>query len=163
MTLWLIGALFVSQNGGSSHAQELKTTARDLPRIEAGTLVSTENSTGNSSGRWNRVVLLARPRIASGDVESLSTSIRESVSDFVLTILASVEEFQDPTLGQTRFRLVDIGVGYSTQVDGEMRAVTVADAAKVGVSLGMFERMLLAENEKKLETATITARTSTLM
>lgn len=163
MAPWLLCALLLSPYGGTAYAQELIATRHALPRIEAGTLVSTGTDAGESSGRWNRVVLLARPRIASGDVESLSTAIRDSVSDFVLTILASVEEFHDPTVGQSRFRLVDVGVGYSTQVNGEMRTVTVADAAKVGVKLGIFPRMLLAENEKKLATATITARTSTLM
>ena len=160
---WLIGALLLSLHVTFGHAQDLVARARELPRIEAGTLVSTDASAGRNAGRWNRVVLLARPRIASGDVGSLSSAIRDSVSDFVLTILASVEEFQDPIAGEPRFRLVDIGVGYSTQVGGEMRAVTVADADKVGVKLGLFSRMLLAENEKKLATATITARTSTLM
>jgi hypothetical protein len=160
---WLIGALLLFPHAAVGHAQELVGRARELPRIEAGTLVSTDAAAGKDAGRWNRVVLLARPRIASGDVGSLSSAIRNSVSDFVLTILASVEEFQDPVAGEPRFRLVDIGVGYSTQVGGEMRAVTVADADKVGVKLGLFSRMLLAENEKKLATATITARTSTLM
>ena len=160
---WLTLALLVSQHVGVAHAQEFVTTAHELSRIEAGTLVSTDITADKTTGHWNRVVLLARPRIASGDVESLSTAIRDSVSDFVLTILASVEEFHDATIGQPRFRLVDIGVGYSTQVDGEMRTVTVADADKVGVKLGIFPRMLLAENEKKLATATIIARTSTLM
>lgn len=160
---WLASALLLSLVVGVANAQELVTTAHALSRIEAGTLVSADTTAGKSASHWNRVVLLARPRIASGDVESLSAAIRDSVSDFVLTILASVEEFQDPTVGQPRYRLVDIGVGYSTQVDGEMRTVTVADAGKVGVNLGIFPRMLLAENEKKLATATITARTSTLM
>ncbi len=160
---WLTLALLVSQYVGVTHAQERVAKSRELPRIEAGTLVSFDTSVGKTAGHWNRVVLLARPRIASGDVEALSSAIRDSVSDFVLTILASVEEFQDPTVGQPRFRLVDIGVGYSTHVNGEMRTVTVADAEKVGVKLGIFPRMLLAENEKKLATATITARTSTLM
>jgi len=160
---WLMGALLLSQHVAVGHSQELVARSPELARIEAGTLVSTDAAAGNDAGRWNRVVLLARPRIASGDVGSLSSAIRDSVSDFVLTILASVEEFQDPIAGQPRFRLVDVGVGYSTKVDGEMRTVTVADADKVGVRLGLFARMLLTENERKLATATITARTSTLM
>ncbi len=158
-----IAAIFLVPFVSGLHAQELVATKRALPRIEAGTLVSMEAVSENASGRWNRVVLLARPRIASGDVGSLSAVIRSSVSDFVLTILASVEKYQDPVAGEPRFRLADVGVGYSTQVNGEMRAVTVADAKKVGVKLDLFTRMLLSENEKKLATATVTARTSTLM
>lgn len=143
----------------SAAAQGLVSTVRELQRIEAGTLISAENA----HAHWNRVVLLARPRIASGDVESLPTAIRESVSDFVLTIMASVEEFPDPNTAEPRFRLADVGLGYSTDVDGELRAVSVADAGKAGVNLGLFARMLLIENEKQLKTAKIVTRTSTLM
>lgn len=143
----------------SATAQGLVSTVRELQRIEAGTLISAENT----QSPWNRVVLLARPRIASGDVDSLPTAIRESVSDFVLTIMASVEEYADPNSAEPRFRLADVGLGYSTEVNGELRAVSVADAGKAGINLGLFARMLLIENEKQLKTAKVITRTSTLM
>ncbi len=143
----------------SVRAQGLVSTVRELPRIETGTLISAENA----HAHWNRIVLLATPRISSGDVDSLPTAIRDSVSDFVLTIMASVEEFSDPDTAEPRFRLVDVGLGFSTDVDGELRAVSVADADKAGVNLGLFARMLLIENEKQLKTAKIITRTPTLM
>ncbi len=139
-------------------AGELVSTSRELPRIEAGTRIAED-----SAGRWNRVVLLSRPKISSGDVEALPNVVRDSVSEFVLTIMAAIEQIDDPVANQTRYRLADIGVGYSTLVGGELRAVTVAEAAKVGVNLGLFTRMMLSENEKQLTTAKIIARTSTLM
>lgn len=145
--------------GPWASAQGLVSTVRELPRIEAGTLISGENA----QSYWNRVVLLARPRIASGDVDSLPAAIRDSVSDFVLTIMASVEEFTDPNTAQPRFRLADVGLGFSTDVDGELRAVSVEEAGRAGVDLGLFARMLLIENEKQLQSAQIVTRTPTLM
>ncbi len=54
-------------------------TAEPLPAIEAGTIVVDEQST-----RWNRSVLLATPRISSGEINKLSEPIRESVSKLKL-------------------------------------------------------------------------------
>ncbi len=158
-TWCLITALLVLSIPRSNNilGDELVSTSRELSRIEAGARIVDEQA-----GHWNRVVLLARPRISSGDVDSLPAAIRDSVSDFVLTIMASVEQTTDPSTGNPRFLLADVGVGYSTEIDGELKSVTVADAAKVGLKLGLFTRMMLTENEKKLTTAKLTARTSTL-
>ena len=161
-TAWLSVCLFVWSAWAvdtAVGAQGLVSAASELTRIEAGTLISMDSP----QERWNRIVLLAKPRIASGDVESLPIAIRESVSDFVLTIMASVEEFSDPDTAEPRFRLADVGLGYSTQVDDQLRAVSVADAGKVGIDLGVLARLLLLENEKQLKTAKIIARTPTLM
>lgn len=139
-------------------AEEFVSSSREVSRIEAGTSI-----TEDSMGRWNRIVLLARPRISSGDVDRLPSAIRDSVSQFVLTIMASVEPFADPSTGQARYQLTDVGIGYSAEIKGEMKVVTVAEADKVGLKLGLFTRLMLAENEKQLATAKLAARTSTLM
>ncbi len=129
-----------------------------MSHLSAGTSVK-----DSSSSRWNRVVLLARPRIASGDVESLPSMIRNSVADFVLTIMASVEERRDEATGESKYQLADVGVGYSTNVNGALKIVTVDDASKIGVELGFFTRMMLSENEKQLLTVRIVARNSAFM
>lgn len=86
--------------GALTSRADVTSTSRGLLRIEAGTIV--DASPGNEpTGRWNRIVLLARPRIASGDVDALSTAIRESVSKFVLTIMAAVERTVDPSSGRS--------------------------------------------------------------
>lgn len=136
-------------------AEELVSMSQRMSRLEAGTFVEND-----SNARWNRVVLLARPRIASGDVDSLPSMIRNSVSEFVLTIMASVEQQSDQATGESRFRLVDVGVGYSTEVHGELKVVTTDDASKVGVDLSFLTRMMLSENEKQLSKVRIVARNS---
>ena len=134
---------------------EAKTTA--LSRIDAGLAV-----VDDPHGYWNRTLLLARPRIASGDVQALSAAIRELVPKFVLTIMAAVEAVEHAGDDQPRYRLADIGLAYSTEVAGVLTTVSVADAARLGIELGWFERMMLAENERQLQTARLVARTSTL-
>jgi hypothetical protein len=130
---------------------------RSLSRIAAGTLV--ENS---DSQRWNRIVLLARPKLSSGDVERIPASIRSTVSTFILTILATVEPTTEEGTGETKYRLAELGVGYSMDVGGDLKVVTVANASDAGVSLGFISRQMLSENEKQLATARVIARTSTL-
>lgn len=139
-------------------AGDMTSSLREVSRIEAGAPISEE-----TPGRWNRIVLLARPRISSGDVDKLPTAVRNSVSQFVLTIMASVERVVDQSTQQPRYTLADVGIGYSAEINGELKVVTVADADKVGFSLGLFTRLMLAENEKQLATAKLTARTSTLV
>ncbi|MCA9133009.1 MAG: hypothetical protein KDA45_07630 [Planctomycetales bacterium] len=133
-----------------------------LPLIAAGTPVDAPQAE-----RWNRIVLLARPRIASGDVQALSSSIQKSVSSLVLTILATVESHPaDVRPGETKpprqFRLRELGLGYATDVQGELRVVSVAAAGQMGVNLGFVGRQMLAENERQLAAVRTVVRTSTL-
>lgn len=128
-----------------------------LVRIEAGTPI--ENS---SSARWNSIVMLARPRIASGDVNALPRSIQDTVSSFVLSILATIESEVDPATGQPKYRLREVGAGYAMDVDGQLQVVTLQDYSRMGLRLGLIQRQMLSENEKQLATAKIIARTSTL-
>jgi len=156
---WLLGTISTQLLGPAQllSGEGFSTAPRPIARIEAGLRVD-----DSPTGRWNRLILLARPRIASGDVDALPLAVRNSVSEFVLTIMASVEQTEDSGQGHNPFRLLDIGVGYSTSVAGELMSVTVAEAAKVGIPLGLFDRMTLAENEKQLANVKVTARTATL-
>ncbi len=139
-----------------AEAQELVSRTKTLPRIAAGTLVEDPEAE-----RWNKVVLLARPRIASGDVESLPASVKSTASSFVLTILATVESYTNEA-GESKFKLAELGLGYSMDVDGVLKVVTVDDAASLGLHLGFFKRQMLWENEKQLQTVHVITRTSTL-
>lgn len=129
-----------------------------LPQIEAGTLV--ENA---AQSRWNAVVLLARPVVSSGDKDSIPEVVQKMVPTFVLTILATVERYADAAAGKDRFRLAEVGVGFSTEVDGQLRVVTPDGAKKVGAELGFIQKRMLQENQKQLLTTRLIARTSTLL
>ncbi|MEZ6134722.1 MAG: hypothetical protein R3C53_07420 [Pirellulaceae bacterium] len=128
-----------------------------LPIIAAGTIVNNPDGV-----RWNRIVLLARPRIASGDISALSTSVRDSVSTFVLTILATVEQVPNAPGPSPRFRLREVGLGYSSEIENVTQVVSSSSAAEQGLQLGFIQKQMLLENEKQLKKARGIARTSTL-
>ncbi len=129
---------------------------RAISRLPAGTRVEHE-----SNSTWNRIVLLSKPRIISGQVESIPAGIREVASSFVLTILASVESFSD-NAGRERFRLADVGIGYSTLVEKRLTVVTSETNREIGANLGLFGSWMLKTNESQLDTAQFVAKTSTL-
>jgi hypothetical protein len=127
-----------------------------MPRIPAGTPV--DNS---ANQRWNRVVLLSRPSIESGDVDAVSKTIRESASSLVVTILATIESSTNAQ-GEVRFRMTEIGVGTSAELDGEWKVVTLESANQLGLSFGFIQRQLLYENDKQFRKLQLIAKTTTL-
>lgn len=154
-------------------AQDQRPSA--LPLLEPSTDVESTTGLDSTRGfelaaaaevvqqrRWDVALLLAKPRVSSGDVQSISSSIREDVSAFVLTLLANVEVDQVAVDGSRKFRLAEVGVGYSVATADGLRIVRVADAAKAGVSLGLVQRQMLSENWKRLSTLRQIARTSTI-
>lgn len=152
---WLL-ALSLVFHSTNAHGQVSGTSAR-MPRITAGTLVENEDAS-----RWNQVVLLARPRLASGDVSSLPSFVGKAASSLVLSIMATVEPKVDQA-GEKRFKLSEVGVGYSYAVDGNLTIITAEDASRLGAALSLVQRQMLSENEKQIEKVRIVARTSTLL
>lgn len=116
-----------------------------LPIIEAGTLVDDPGR-----DRWNRVVLLATPRFASGDVDDVSEAIQETVARFTLAILATVRP-APAAEGDTgpRHELVEVGVGYCTLVHGQL-TVVAPDTILDGMSLDFLAKQVLTAKQKTL-------------
>lgn len=115
---------------------------RPLPVIAAGTPVDDA-----ARDRWNRVVLLATPRFASGDTAEVSSSIRETVSRFTFAILATVR--RDTHAGEPVHKLVEVGIGYAMPLAG--RLTVVAPEAKLpGMSLDFLGRQVLGAKQKSL-------------
>ena len=138
--------------------QILRAQASRLPQIPPGTIVG-----ASDSSRWNAVVLLARPTISSGDRDMIPESISKLVPTFVLTILATVEAYAPVDAPSRKFRLKEVGVGFSTEVDGELKIVTPEAATKVGANLGFIQKRMLSTNQEQLAKTKIVARTSTLL
>ncbi len=151
-------ALFflLATDGLTLVAQDGNRTQRAMTRIEAGTLV--DNPEGK---RWNRVVLLSRPSIESGDVSAISKTIRDAASSLVVTILATIEQTADES-GKVRYRMTEVGVGTSVEIDGEWTVVTLENASQLGLSFGFFKRQLLYENDKQFRKLQLVAKTTTL-
>ncbi|RMF43233.1 MAG: hypothetical protein D6753_05740 [Planctomycetota bacterium] len=129
---------------------------KPLSRLPPGTVVEPPAEQG-----WNAVLLVARPRLASGDVDAIPSTIAATVRKFALTLMARTE--REERAGQPAYRLVDVGVGYSMDHDGKLIVVSGDTAEEQGIPLGFIERQLLKENEKQLSATRIVARTSTLL
>lgn len=132
--------------------------AESLPQIPPGTIIE-----GADNERWNTVVLLARPTLSSGDREMIPESIAQLVPTFVLSILATVERYAPPASPTPKFRLKEVGVGFSTEVDGKLKVVTPDTASQVGAKLGFVQKRLLSTNQDQLKTVKVIAQTSTLL
>jgi hypothetical protein len=137
-------------------AQE-NTIQKTLPIVAAGTVVGSEQATD-----WNRVILLATPRIASGDVTKLSESVRAAVSKLTLTILATVKR-EAAGDGTDAYRLAEVGVAYSTTINQRLMTVSSDSAFRLGARLDFYTRQMLSENEKQIANLKLAVRTSTLV
>ncbi len=126
--------------------------AAEVTRIPAGTVV-----TDSGAKTWNRVVLLAKPRIVSGSVESLNESIRDAVSSFSLTMMARVNKKDGA------FQLDDVGLGYSVPIKSHPTVIDSDSVERLGVSLGFIQRQVLGQHETRLATTRVIVRTSTLL
>ena len=122
---------------------EPTVACQPLQIVPPGTAV--HNPTGS---RWNRVVLLAAPRIGSGDTESVSQAIRQRVSHFTLALLATVRQTAGPG-DERRHELVELGVGYAVPVDGRL-TVVAADDPPENAGIDFIGRHILAENGRSL-------------
>jgi hypothetical protein len=130
---------------------------RQLPKLPPGVKVVTSDAE-----RWNRVVLVSQPQLVAGDVGALANSIREMAGTLWVSIMATVAREQQAD-GLVIYRLMEVGVGTSAQVEGQLRVITLDNAAALGVSLGLVKRQLLIENERQFRQLRLVANTSTLV
>ena len=124
--------------------------ARPAPRamtvIAAGTVVDDPQR-----DRWNRIVLLATPRFASGDTADVSESIKEAVAGFTFAILATVKPLDASAADDDapRHELAEVGIGYCMRVKDRL-TVIAPDATVAGVSLDFLGRQVLNAKQKSL-------------
>ena len=137
-------------------AQQPKQQSTSLTQIPGGTAAvpSTTQPT-----RWNQLVLSAKPVISSGDINSLSTSIRSAATTLSLTIMASVTK--NPADGS--FVLREVGVGYSLPIAGKPTIITSATQSNLGANLGFIQRRMLSTNESQVAKISVVVHTSTLL
>ncbi len=135
-----------------------ETPAAGLPVLAPGTVVK-----NSPTGRWNRVVLLAKPRLTSGKMDMIPGMIKDMVGTFVLTMMATVEAYDHPESDQPKFRLQEVGVGFSTDLDGQLTVLSSESQKEQGANLGFMERRMLQSSEEQLSKPRLVAKTSTLL
>jgi hypothetical protein len=116
-----------------------------IVQITPGTTIDLSADVSQKQERWNLVVLLATPRISSGDTDKLNDVIRSSVSTLTLTILGTVRKTDEGT-----YQLQEIGVGYSVPIGGKQTVINSESAFQLGAKLGFVANRMLKENEGRL-------------
>jgi hypothetical protein len=130
----------------SAVATDLLPDPESIQVIAAGTLVDDPDR-----DRWNRVVLVATTRFASGDTDDVSASIKETVTGFTFAILATVRPVEPPSDGKEnpRHELVEVGVGNCMSVNDRL-TVVAPDTTMEGCSLDFLGRQVLNAKQKSL-------------
>ena len=123
-----------------------------LARVEPGTRINDRSHPGR---HW---VLISRPQVTSGDLQRVS---RQTLQLAQLCFRAVNVQVESDSATPGRYRLGRVAVGLGTSAGGD-RIVSKSTAAGLGVQLGMFESLALAENEKQLHNIVQVARSATM-
>jgi len=107
--------------------------------------------------RFNRLLLIATPELSSGDVDTVSRLFRDAVDTYSLTMMATVRQTAEG------FRLAELGMGYSYPIGDQQIVITSESADRLGASLGIIQKQVLAENERQLKPPDVLIRTTTLI
>ncbi len=118
--------------------------AQSIAIVPAGTPVDDPDR-----DRWNRVVLLATPRFASGDTDAVSEGIHAHVTSFTFAVLATVRSVETDDDGP-RHRLVEVGVGYGTPI-GDRLTIVSPNAKLPGFTPDFLGRQILGAKQKSLD------------
>ncbi|MGM0487044.1 MAG: hypothetical protein ACQESR_09825 [Planctomycetota bacterium] len=119
-----------------------------VPLIPPGTIVGKDNPNG-----WNRLVLLAKPRLAGGAVEELSAMARDLATQFPVVIMARVRA-RKTNEDRVEYRLENVGVGICTEIAGRNVVVSSDSHDELDADLNTIERIVLGQNEKMLKKIT---------
>lgn len=128
-------------------AEEKTPVSQPMAVVDAGTVVDAPER-----DRWNRVVLLATPRFASGDTEDVSASIKDAVAKFTFAILATVrprDASAEDDAASPPHELVEVGVGYCMPVNDRL-TIVAPNAVITGLSLDFLGRQVLNAKHKSL-------------
>ncbi len=135
--------------------RQVDCRSTSMARIPAGTILGQENANG-----WNRVVLLAKPRLASGAVDQIPAIARRYATRFNVVIMARVSAVKGEE-GQL-FQLERVGVGYCTQQGDRQVVISSETSEQQGVELDTVERIVLQQNEKVLDEMVQLVRSRTI-
>ena len=125
-------------------ADDVDFTSAPVARIPSGTIVGEDNANG-----WNRVVLLATPRLASGAVDKIPAVARRYATRFNVVIMACVTSADDRS-SDAKYQLKQVGVGYCTNIRDQQVVITSQTEEKLGADLDTVERIVLRQNEAVL-------------
>ncbi|MFC1757833.1 hypothetical protein ACFL2H_03575 [Planctomycetota bacterium] len=123
-----------------------------LSSINPGTTIDSKKAVSDGS----QLVLLAKPRVAKGDVESASAKVRAYASMFNMVLIARTSRTQSG-----EFRLDDLSVGNCVRKKGGWIVVSSDSHKEHGVELDFFARQVLTRSESSLRQARVIAISDT--
>lgn len=143
-----------------SLAQDSKSfvdlSPKPIPRLAPGIVVEQHAKNGYSD-----LIMLVRPRLASGDIDSLPEYSKRYASLFKFVLMADVIETTRD--GRPDYSLGKVGAGFAMELGGKMIVVTKDTANDHGANLGMIDRGVLGGNEDCLDDCIVVARTERMM
>ncbi len=143
----------------SSWAQPIAT----LTKITNGTIIGEEPIPG-----WSDRILIARPRVASGDVDAVSEIVKKHAELLSFVLLARVERSADAASPSAT--LEEVGIGLATAIDGRLQVVSGPPAAESRsdtqspqAELGFIGNRVLRSAERSLDEMRVVVRRTTLL
>ncbi len=132
----------------SPAAGETKSRNVRLSPIKPGTTIDSKKAVSDGS----QLVLLAKPRVAAGDVNSASAKVRNYASMFNMVLIAKTSR---DSSGE--YRLNDLAVGNGVRRNGGWTIVSSDSHEEHGVELDFFARQVLSRSEGSLRQARVLA------
>lgn len=114
---------------------------KPLAQIPAGTRFAEEPPEG-----WSHIVLLVKSRIASGDVEAVSNTVKHYTGVLKPVLLANTRQG-----AAGNYELDKVAIGFSAVIDEQYTVVTSDTHRKLGANLGFIGGHVLAGNEAMLK------------
>jgi hypothetical protein len=171
--LILISCLAVAPRRLEAEAPQFDGTPRPIAQLRPGMTLqlpgphrnrerdpdSDRAAGGNPRSVAIRPLLIARPRLAAGDVQGLSSTIFEFAGLTHPAIVASVVKLRDPGQPAT-YQLHQVGIGLTVPRDGRHVVVTSETASQLGFEFDFVRRQVIAHTERQLEQVVQVARNS---
>jgi hypothetical protein len=123
----------------------------ELVFLEGDTMIDSTAPPG-----WTNLVVKSRPRLASGDLETLPPQARTTATLFRTVIVADIRR---SVADRGHYHLARIGLGVCVPVEGHDRVATPSGPSKARASLGLLERPVLSVAEAELKKGRVLAST----
>jgi hypothetical protein len=105
---------------------------------------------------WTNLIVKSKPRLASGDLETLPAQARTTATLFRTAIVADVRR---SVRGKGPYQLARLGLGLCVPVDGHDRVAMSSVPSEARASLGLIERQVLSVAEAELKKGRVLAST----
>lgn len=143
------GQIVTAENVATPAADRIRWTREPISMIPAGTKFGDQAPAG-----WSHLISFVRSRLTSGDVQSVSETIRYYGEIFNLVMLGHAD-----LNGQGKYELDKVAIGFSMMLKGVHTIVTAETQSELGADLNLIGRSVLDGNMESLQKVQQVART----